>query len=303
MPASGMLRPMKARLPAEIVEHTFRKALAAMRRSKLFYGHGTHNATDEAAYLISHVLEVPPGTLNEHRHRFLSGIQKRRIERLVERRITERAPAAYLTHEAWLGDYSFYVDRRVIIPRSFIAEVLHDGIGPWQRKRPRRILDLCTGSGCLAVLAAHAFPESAVDASDISPGALAVARRNIERYWLAKRIRLVQSNVFAGLHEAAYDLILSNPPYVTARSMRKLPAEYLHEPRVALSGGKDGLEIIRRILEGARAHLTAKGMLVCEIGSNRKVLEKTFPDLPFIWLETSAGSNQVFLMERAHLPS
>jgi ribosomal protein L3 glutamine methyltransferase len=279
----------------------FRYAVDRFRKARLAFGHGMHDARDEAAYLVFHCLGLPPGDLAEHRACRVTPVQHRIFERLVERRIRERIPAAYLTHEAWLGDYSFYVDKRVIVPRSFIAELLRDGFLVWMKRPARTVLDLCTGSGCLAVLAAHAFPRARIDASDISRGALSVAQRNVAHYALQERVRLLRSDLFSGLHGRRYDLILCNPPYVNAAAMRALPPEYRHEPRLALSGGADGLDAVRRILREAGAHLNPGGVLVCEIGRNRRALERAFPQLAFVWLDTSAGGDHVFLIEREAL--
>jgi ribosomal protein L3 glutamine methyltransferase len=216
----------------------------------------------------------------------------------------ERRPAAYLTREAWLGEFRFYVDERAIVPRSFIAELLRDALAPWIRdaQRVRSVLDLCTGSGCLAVLAAHFFAKARVDAVDLSAAALQVARRNVKDYKLTKRVRLVKSDLFGGLAGKRYDLIVSNPPYVKAESMRALPREYRCEPRLALAGGRDGLDLVRRMLAQAAAHLNPSGLLVVEIGHNRRTLEKAYPRLPFIWLDTSAGEDYVFMLQREDLP-
>lgn len=214
-------------------------------------------------------------------------------------------PAAYLAREAWLGEHRFYVDERVIVPRSHIAELLGEGLVPWVADplAVRSALDLCTGSGCLAVLLALAFPGAEVDGSDLSADALAVARRNVADYGLEQRVRPVKSDVFDALAGRSYDLIVSNPPYVTAEAMRRLPPEYRHEPRMALAAGRDGLDVVRRILAQARAHLSAGGVLVVEVGGGREVLERAFPGLPFTWLETSAGPDFVFLLTREQLPS
>jgi len=279
-----------------------RAAARRMRRAHLHFGHGTHDARGEAIFLALHVLKLSYESLQAALGRRLSAIERARLESLLERRIGTRLPAPYLTHEAWLGEYRFYVDRRVIVPRSFIAELLRAGLEPWLPRRVRSALDLCTGSGCLAVLLASRFPEARVDASDLSADALAVARRNVARYRMGRRIRPVRSDLFGALRGRRYDLIVSNPPYVTAASMRRLPPEYRHEPRAALAGGADGLDIVRRILAEARARLAPGGLLVCEIGHNRRALEKAFPSLPFLWLETSAGPEHVFLLERAQLP-
>lgn len=280
----------------------FRDAVRRFERAGLHYGHGTRNARDDAAWLILHTLRLPLNELHPHLRRVLTPLENRKIAALVERRVRERIPVAYLVHEAWLGDYSFYVDPRVIIPRSFIAELVREEFEPWIRRPVRRALDLCAGSGCLAVLLAKHFPAARVDASDVSAAALAVARRNVSRYRLSSRIRLVRSDLFTGLGGCRYDLIVSNPPYVKASSMRALPSEYRHEPRGALAGGADGLDLVRRILVEAHAHLAPRGLLVCEIGHNKRALERGFPALPFVWLETSAGTEHVFLLEREALP-
>jgi ribosomal protein L3 glutamine methyltransferase len=215
---------------------------------------------------------------------------------LIRKRIGKRIPVAYLLNEAWLADHAFYVDRRVIIPRSHIAELLGKRLQPWLRRPVRRVLDLCTGSGCLAILAAHAFPRARIDATDLSKPALEVSLKNVAKYRLKKRIRLVRSDLFESI-EQRYDVIVTNPPYVTASSMRTLPPEYRYEPRLALAGGQDGLQLVRTIIEKAPEHLSHGGLLICEIGANRKALERTFPRLPFVWPET-AGGGQVFLLKR-----
>ncbi len=222
---------------------------------------------------------------------------------ILRRRIEERLPAPYLTHEAWLGDFRFYVDERVIVPRSFIAELLREQLGPWVED-PEAItsgLDMCTGSGCLAILMAYAFPNARIDAVDLSADALEVARRNVADYGLEEQVSLIRSDLFAALQGRRYDLILSNPPYVNASSMQTLPEEYRREPVGALASGEDGLEHVRVILREAPAHLNKGGLLVVEIGHNRDALEEAFPDLPFTWLETSAGDEHVFLLNREQL--
>jgi ribosomal protein L3 glutamine methyltransferase len=280
-----------------------RRLASQFRAAPLAYGHGTQNALDEAAWLVLHVCGVPLDKYEENAARPASAAQIRRIDGLARRRVTERIPVAYLTREAWLGEFRFYVDRRVIVPRSFIAELLPDGIAPFLGGPVSSALDLCTGSGCLAVLMAHAYPGAKVDGVDLSAGALTVAKRNVQAYRLSSRIRLVRSNLFDAIPARRYDLIVSNPPYVNAASMAKLPGEYRAEPRMALAGGKDGLDLVRRILERARQHLRPGGTLVCEIGHNRKALERAYPRLPFTWLDTSAGDGYVFLLEREQLPA
>jgi ribosomal protein L3 glutamine methyltransferase len=265
---------------------------------------------DEAAWIILHALGLPVTDLHSHLDDPVSAARARPVRDLVARRITTRKPAAYLLHEAWLGPHRFYVDERVIVPRSFIAEILRNrgqttfsgragekrGLSPVSA-----VLDLCTGSGCLAILAALAFPDARVDAADLSKDALEVARRNVDDYGLSARIRLVESDLFSALRGCRYDLILSNPPYVKAASMRKLPQEYRNEPEMALASGTDGLDHTRTILAQAREHLNPRGELMVEIGHNRKALEKAFPKLPFLWPKVSAGAGFVFALTREDL--
>jgi ribosomal protein L3 glutamine methyltransferase len=265
-------------------------------RAKLHYGHGTHNAREEAAWLISSVL----GYLLEQE---IGSKDLNKIEALARRRIRERMPMAYLLKEAWLGEHAFYVDKRVIVPRSFIAELLRDRLSPWLAREPKRALDLCTGSGCLAILLGLTFDDASVDAADLSSEALAVARRNLTRYKMKKRVKLFKADLFSSLGNRRYDLIVSNPPYVTTQSMRKLPKEYRHEPVMALAAGNDGLELVHRILKEAREHLTPGGLLVCEIGGNRKGLERAYPRIEFAWPETSEGAGSVFILAREQLPA
>jgi len=250
------------------------------------------------------VLHVPHEDLARSLEYELSAQERRRASRLIEKRIRTRRPLAYLIQEAWLGDHRFYVDERVVVPRSFVAELLRDRLSPWlaRPREVRRALDLCTGSGCLAILLALAFPRAIVDAADISRPALSVARRNLRTYRLGGRVNLAQGDLFAGLKPARYDLIVANPPYVGTTAMRRLPPEYRREPRLALDGGRDGLEFVRRILLAARDFLRPGGLLVVEIGHNRSRLERAFPRLPFIWPETSAGYDCVFLLGREDLP-
>lgn len=269
----------------------------------LYFGHGSDNAWDESAYLLLHTLHLPIDRLEPFMDARLTGDERAAALRIIKRRITERLPAAYLTNEAWLGDYRFYVDQRVIVPRSHIAELLREQLSPWVDDpwAVGRVLDLCTGSGCLAILAALAFPEARVDAVDISTDALAVARRNVDDYQLAERLRLVESNAFAGVAGERYDVIISNPPYVNAESMAALPDEYRREPELALASGEDGLDFTRLILKEAAAHLNPKGVLIVEIGNNQSELEQAFPDLPFTWLDTAAGDQFVFMLHREDL--
>ena len=274
------------------------------RAGRLSFGHGTHGAKEEAAWLLAHVLRLPFEALGRSLARKLTASERRRAARLIEERVRTRRPLAYLIQEAWLGERRFHVDERVVVPRSFIAELLRDRLAPWvsHPAKVRRALDLCTGSGCLAILLALAFPRATVDASDVSRAALAVARRNVRTYRLARRIKLSAADLFTGLKPARYDLIVANPPYVDSKAMRALPREYRHEPRLALAGGPDGFQFVRRILKDAATFLLPRGLLVVEIGHHRRRLERAFPRLPFIWPETSAGDDCVLLLAREDLP-
>lgn len=279
-----------------------REGARRFRRARLAFGHGSAGATDEAAWLVLHALGLPPGASPRLLSRTVAPPLAERIIRLFDRRVRERKPAAYLMREAWLAGLRFYVDERVIVPRSHIAALLQGSLSPWIR-RPgyiRSVLDLCTGSGCLAVLAAHAFPNARIDAADISGRALDVARRNVRAYQLTRRVRVMRSDLYSRLRGKRYDLILCNPPYVTSGAMRQLPAEYRHEPRLALAGGTDGLDVVRRILAESGAHLQPKGLLVVEVGRGRRHVEHSFPDIGFIWPESVTGS-AVFLLERGGL--
>jgi ribosomal protein L3 glutamine methyltransferase len=272
-------------------------------RARLFYGHGTHNAREESAWLVCHVLRIPFERMSDALNRKVAGVDVRRLGVLADRRIRTREPLAYVLREAWLQHHRFYVDRRVIVPRSHIADLLFDGLSSWLPGRgPRRVLDLCTGSGCLAILAAKAFPGARVDASDVSSAALAVARRNVVAYRLRRRVRVVRSDLFDALGDARYDLIVCNPPYVPAAKMRRLPGEYRHEPQLALASGRDGLDFVRRLLAEARLHLAPRGALVVEVGDGRRALERAFPRLAFTWLAADRGGDSVFALSRDELP-
>lgn len=290
LPAGGTL--------SDWVRYAERRFAAA----RLAFGHGTSNAHDEALWLLVHVLKIDFDDVARSGQRVLGGCEANSAQALIERRIETRKPLAYLLHEAWLAGLRFHVDERVLVPRSFIAELLPEGLSPWLRgPEVRDVLDLCTGSGCLAVLAARAYPNARVAASDISSAALAVARRNVLEHRLARRIRLVKSDLFAELPRRSFDLILSNPPYVREGSMRTLPPEYRAEPMRALTGGRDGLQAVMRILEEAPRFLAPHGVLVMEIGHNRHALERRAPGIPFTWLETSAGEDMLFLVTREEL--
>jgi ribosomal protein L3 glutamine methyltransferase len=288
--------------------HTLRDllrfAVSQFNKAGLFFGHGSATAFDEAVYLVLSTLHLPLDQLEPFLDAHLTPAEKTQVLHMIERRVIEKKPAAYLTNEAWLGDYRFYIDERVIVPRSFIAELLQTQLVPWinDPDELHSALDLCTGSGCLAILLAHAFNNVRIDAVDISTNALEVALRNVTDYSLQEKIRLVQSDLFSSLSEQRYDLIISNPPYVNAESMANLPKEYRHEPQIALASGDDGLDATRVILHQAANHLNEQGILIVEIGHNRKLLEQAFPRTPFTWLETSAGDEFVFLLKRSQLP-
>ena len=288
----------------QTVRDLLRFAVSRFNEGELAFGHGTDNAYDEAAYLILHALHLPLDRLEPFLDARLLPREIEVVLAILARRVNERIPAAYLTHEAWLGDVRFYVDERVIVPRSHIAEVLDQGLDPWVPgpDSVTRALDLCTGCGCLAVLLAHAYPAARVDAVDLSAEALEVARRNVRDHGLEQRVRLLQSDLFAGLGAERYDVIVSYPPYVARAAMQSLPVEYRREPALALSGGEDGLEVVRRILQAAKQHLSRAGVLIVEVGSGRAALESAVPETNFTWLETRAGSDLVFLLERGQLP-
>jgi ribosomal protein L3 glutamine methyltransferase len=269
----------------------------------LSFGHGTDNAYDEAAWLTLWKLGFPLDSDPAELTRELSIDEIESVRVLVQTRIDTRKPAAYLMQEAWLQGVSFFIDERSIVPRSFIAELLADGaIDYWLGEHTKRVLDLCTGNGSLAVLAAMTYPDVTVVGADISPDALAVARINVDRYLMHKRIRLIESD---GLHNVPclFDLILCNPPYVCDSSMHALPAEFLAEPELALAGGEDGMDFIRQLLTDAPAHMSEQAVLVLEIGNEREHFEKAFPQLEVIWLETTAGEDQVLLITRQTLMS
>lgn len=289
-----------ARAELTTIRDLLRFTVSQFTEQKLFFGHGSATAYDEAVYLILHSLHLPLDRLEPFLDARLTSAERDAVLGIVERRVRERIPAAYLTQEAWLGDYKFYVDKRTIVPRSFIAELLLADLSPWV-ETPRavgRVLDLCTGSGCLAILAALAFPHATVDAVDASLDALEVAKRNIRDYGLEDRINVVASDMFESLGAKHYDVIITNPPYVSSESMAKLPDEYRREPEMALASGEDGLDHVRTIIEQATKHLYANGVLVVEVGFNREGVEQAFPDMPFTWAETSIGDDVVFVLER-----
>ena len=286
------------------VRDWLRYAVSRFNEAGLFFGHGCDNAYDEAAWLILHTLHLPLDRLEPFLDARLTRNERLALHNILQQRIARRMPTAYLTHEAWLGEFRFYVDERVIVPRSYFAELLEEGFAPWI-EAPGKVaaaLDLCTGSGCLAILMAHAFPLARIDAVDLSPEALSVAQRNVATYGLEESIRLVESDLFAGLGKQRYDLILSNPPYVTAAAMAALPPEYRHEPTLALAAGEDGLDIVRRILQQAKNHLMPHGLLAVEVGHNRDLVEQAFPALPLTWIDCAGGEGKIFIVQRETLP-
>ena len=295
----------QAQAELETLRDLLRFAVSRFEEAGLFFGHGSDNAWDEAVYLTLHTLNLPLDRLEPFLDARLLPHEREQLLDIYTRRCQDRLPAAYLTHEAWLGEHRFYVDDRVIVPRSFIAELLDEQLAPWidDPWAIESALDLCTGSGCLAILTALAFPNAEVAAVDLSPDAIAVAERNVADYSLYDRIELIQSDAFQNLAGRKFDLIVSNPPYVNAESVARLPPEYLHEPELALGSGDDGLDFTRIILREARKHLTDHGILVVEIGHNREALEAAYPTLPFTWLDTAAGDEYVFLLHAADLPA
>jgi ribosomal protein L3 glutamine methyltransferase len=287
------------------VRDWLRWAVSRFTEADLFFGHGCDNAYDEAVWLILHALHLQPDQLNAFVDARLTKSERTAVFNLLNQRISKRVPAAYLTNQAWLGEHSFYVDQRVIVPRSYFAELLEDGLSPWlpDDMQIKHALDLCTGSACLAILMAIAFPGADIDAIDLSPSALEVAKRNVDHYGLQNSIKLIESDLLASLTRQRYDLIISNPPYVTTASMDALPAEYRHEPALALAAGDDGLDIVRRILSSSAQHLTPNGVLMVEIGHNADLVETAFPDVPFTWIDTPSSEGKIFLLTRQELAS
>ena len=287
----------------ETVRDWVRYAVSRFHAANVFFGHGTASAYDEAVYLVLHTLHLPLDRLDPFLDARLTHAERTELNTLIERRVDERIPVAYLTHEAWLGEFRFFVDERVLIPRSHIAGLLPDALAPWlpDPANVQSALDMCTGSGCLAILLAHHYPNADVDAADISSDALVVALRNVSDYGLQERVNLIRSDLWSNLTEKTYDLIISNPPYVTTMSMEELPDEYRHEPALALAGGDDGLDAVRTLIGKAASFLNPHGVLLVEVGHNRAVTEAAYPRLPFTWLSTGTEDEDVFLLRHDDL--
>ncbi len=274
----------------EWAEHSFQEA-------GLHFGHGTDNPWDEAVAIARYVLELPPDSDTSVLERKLSSAELKTMVQLVEIRIKERIPLPYLIHESWFAGQKFYVDERVLIPRSPLGELVEKQFQPWvNRKRVRHILDLCTGSGCIAIACAYAFPEAKIDAVDISAEALAVAHKNTQQHQLLERVRLLQGDLFDACSNEQYDIIISNPPYVDRLDFENLPQEYIWEPKLALAAGEDGLQVVHRILNEAPGFLAPEGALIVEVGNSEQALMQSYPQLPFTWLEFERGGHGVFLL-------
>ncbi len=302
MAAASKAGRQAGRIPPLTVHRLIARGARRLKRARVFFGHGTDNAWDEAASLTLHALGLPHAGGGALYRRRVRAADAARARELIGRRIAERVPAPYLTGVSWFAGLPFTVDARVLVPRSPLAELIERGFAPWaDPRRVRRVLDLGTGSGCIAIACAKALPKARVDAVDISGAALEVARLNVRRHRLARRVRLVRSDHFRALARNTYDIIVANPPYVGAREMKRLPAEYRHEPRVALAAGERGLDSVAVILREARAHLRPRGLLIVEVGNTEAVVRRAYPRLPFLWLQFSRGGGGVFLLTREQL--
>jgi ribosomal protein L3 glutamine methyltransferase len=287
----------------QTVRDWLRFAVTRFEAADLVYGHGTSRAVDEAAFLLLAALHLPPDDLGPWLDAKLTMAERQQIAALVEARVVTRKPAPYLVKQAWIGPYKFYCDERVIVPRSFLGELLVAGLPGVlpEDAAPQTILDLCTGSGCLAIIAAHQFEHASVTGSDLSTDALAVARRNVADHRLTERVTLLEGDLLGAVAGQRFDLILCNPPYVTSEAVAAFPSEYQAEPAIAHDGGKDGLMLVRRLLADAAAHLTANGILIVEVGQTRPGLEAAYPDLPFLWLDTEESEGEVFALPASAL--
>lgn len=285
------------------IRDVFRWSITEMESADLSYGHGSPDAWEESSFLICRALKLPFEHFEDFFDAALTHNELVRLVHLIDRRVHEKTPAAYLLKEAWLTEHRFYVDERALIPRSYIAELLEEDLRPWVEdpEAVGSVLDLCTGSGCLAILAKGVFPNAQVTGSDLSADALEVAKINRREYGLEEELELVQGDLFSGLAGRRFDLIISNPPYVTEASMKRLPQEYRHEPEMALGAGVDGMDVVRRMLPEAAEHLTDAGILIVEVGDGLEAVEAAFPGLELTWLTVSGGDDQVFLVTAEEL--
>lgn len=297
------MKPTKVIDELSTIRDWLRYTVSQFEKSEVFFGHGTDNAYDEAVWLIMRALHLPMDTLDNFIDATITSVERKHLAHLIERRVNERVPTAYLLREAWLKGYKFYVDERVIVPRSFIAELLENSLSPWieYAEMVESVADICTGSGCLGVLLADAFPNATVDVVDISTDAIDVCNINIKNYQLEHRITAIQSDMFSALSGKTYDLIISNPPYVDSASMAVLPHEYRNEPQLALGSGDAGLDHTHTLIQESARYLNDGGLLVVEIGHNRDALLAAYPDLPFTWLEVESGDQFVFLLAKEDL--
>jgi ribosomal protein L3 glutamine methyltransferase len=286
------------------IKDFIRWGYSQLNQSEVFYGHGTDNAMDEVFVLVLHALHLPHDMPEAYLDSRLTLDERTKITDWIEQRITRRIPTAYLTHEAWFAQLPFYVDERVLIPRSPIAEIIEDAFTPWiDPESVHSVLDLCTGSGCIAIACAYSFPDAQIDAVDISADALDVARINIKNHYLEEQVQAIESDVFERLEGRKYDIIVSNPPYVSADEMQELPQEYLHEPRLGLEAGVRGLDIVDRILKEGAAFLNKGGILIVEVGNSQMAVMEAYPEVPFLWLDFSRGGEGVFLLTAEQLSS
>ncbi len=283
------------------IRDMLRWATSCFNAAELYYGHGTDNAWDDAVQLVFHTLHLPIDMSSSIQNARLTQSERHAIANLINRRVKEKIPVSYLTHEAWFARLNFYVDQRVLIPRSPIAELIENHFLPWLTVQPRNILDLCTGSGCIAIACAHYFSDAQVVATDISTDALAVAKINAENHGVSNRVQLIQSDLFKSVPKQKFDLILSNPPYVDEHDMTYLPDEFKHEPQLGLAAGHDGLDCAVNILKSAALYLTADGLLILEVGNSEHALVKRFPNAPFLWLEFERGGGGVLLLTAEQL--
>ncbi len=296
--------PNKSTSPLRTVRDFIRYASTRLSNSDLSYGHGYDNPYDEAAFLVLRLLSIPLDYEDKFLDAAITYNERKKLLKAIDARCDDLMPTAYITKEWWLAGYRFYVDKRVLIPRSFIAELLKDSLSPWVEdpEAVTSVLDMCTGLGCLAIMAADIFPNAQIDAADISSKALAVAKNNIANYGLEDVVHPIKSDVYSALSGKQYDVIISNPPYVTDEAIKTLPREYRHEPVLGLAAGPDGMDVIKKIMAGAREHLTDNGILVVELGNGREAFEKIWPDIPVVWLTTSGGDDQVFTVKKQDLP-